>query len=141
MEEKYFCNECNISYKSAQGLFMHNNRSYFHKKAPDISLSDSILNENNKRIFIPYEQTENNHNNKLQKNEPSKKPQYVDIDQLEILIQNEYDNYHRSDDDDDDDDQDDDDEEEEEEEVEICFILRKSNAKCSNKYGKYNDKF
>ena len=109
MEEKYFCNECNISYKTAQGLFMHNNRSYFHKKAPDKSLSDSILNENNKRIFIPYEQTENNHNIKLQKNEPSKKPQYVDIDQLEILIQNENDNYHRSDDDDDD--------EEEEEEV------------------------
>ena len=102
MEEKYFCNDCKTSYKSAKWLFMHNQRAYVHK-APDKSISDTLNENDNKRIFIPYKQTENNHNNKLQKNDPSKKPQYVDIDQLELLIQNECNNYQGGSEKDDDD--------------------------------------
>ena len=68
---------------------MHNQRAYFHEETLNNSLSaDSNLNGNNKRYIIPYEQSENNLI-KLKKS----KPQYVEIDKLQFLIQNEYDNY------------------------------------------------
>ena len=112
MDKEHFCNECKLSFKSARGLLYHNQRAYGHndttleKSLPPV---ESKLNGgNNKRIIIPYEKSDDNRN-KIQKFEPSK-PQYVDIDKLQFIIENEYDNYYDgysgadNDDDDDDDD-------------------------------------
>jgi hypothetical protein len=114
-----YCKQCRISFKNSQGLLFHYQRDYFHK-IPGKSDDNTNLNVKNKRLLVPYEHQSENIN-KLQKIEPSK-PQYIDLDQLKILIQSKSNNNHPDDnyndiydDHDYNDDNGDDDEEEEEE--------------------------